>query len=186
MDRLIKIFHTCGAVRRGDFVLKSGKRSDLYLDVKKVSLFQTGLLLLTESLYAHLLNRFSPLPHLAGKAEGVNNLLGGLLFLTAQNNEEPPLHSLLLRPQAKAHGVDPGSGILTSADLTVRHAWVVLEDVTTTGHSALEVVRLLRSHNQDVWAVVAVVDRQEGADVTLAEAGVDFRPLLTRQDLLGE
>jgi orotate phosphoribosyltransferase len=185
MDPLIQLFHARGAVRRGDFVLKSGKRSDFYVDVKKLSLCQDGLSRLTFALSGLLHNLFGfHRPHLAGKAEGVNNLLGALLFHAPPLH--PPLHSLLLRPQAKAHGVDPGSSILTSANLSERHTWVVIEDVTTTGHSALEVVDLLRSHNQDVRAVVAVVDRQEGASTTLAEAGVDFRPLLTRQDLLGE
>jgi orotate phosphoribosyltransferase len=144
MDPLIQLFHARGAVRRGDFVLKSGKRSDLYVDVKKLSLCQDWSARALRKLpyLAHLHESLFGFhrPHLAGKAEGVNNLLGGP-SVPRTANEDPPLHSLLLRPQAKAHGVDPGSSILTSANLSERHTWVVIEDVTTTGHSALEVVR---------------------------------------------
>jgi orotate phosphoribosyltransferase len=62
---------------------------------------------------------------------------------------------------------------------------VVLEDVTTTGGSALKAIEVLLAEGAVIVGVISVVDRQEGADVAFKAAGIAFTALLTAADFEG-
>ena len=62
---------------------------------------------------------------------------------------------------------------------------VILEDVATTGGSAIKAVEAVRAEGAKVLLVLAMVDRQEGAAETFAQAGVPFRALFTAAEFLG-
>jgi orotate phosphoribosyltransferase len=90
--------------------------------------------------------------------------------------------SVIVRKQAK----DYGTGNRVEGAFEPGTRVVVLEDVATTGRSALDAVEALREAGATVERVLVVVDREEGARERLAEAGVELEALVTAADLLAE
>jgi orotate phosphoribosyltransferase len=87
---------------------------------------------------------------------------------------------LIARKATKEHG----TGNRVEGDLTEGERVVVLEDVATTGRSALDAVAALRDAGAVVDRVLVVVDREAGARDLLADAGVTLEALVTASDLL--
>ena len=93
-----------------------------------------------------------------------------------------PLPAFFVRKQVKEHGTQALiEGLAPGEDFADKRV-VVLEDVTTTGGSALKAVRMIEEAGGDVVRVVTVVDRQEGAGKTFADAGIAFSALLSTTD----
>jgi orotate phosphoribosyltransferase len=63
---------------------------------------------------------------------------------------------------------------------------VLLEDVTTTGGSALKAAQMLTEMGCDVAACITILDRQEGGADAFRDAGIDLRPLILRSDVAGD
>ena len=61
-----------------------------------------------------------------------------------------------------------------------------MEDVTTTGGSALKAAQMLIQMGCDVAACITILDREEGGAVAFSEAGIDLRPLILRSDVAGD
>ena len=90
---------------------------------------------------------------------------------------------LIVRKAAKSHG----TGNRIEGSVTTGERVVVVEDITTTGQSALDAVTALREAGATVARVLVVVDREEGARDLLADHGVDLEALVTAADpLAGE
>ena len=86
----------------------------------------------------------------------------------------------IVRKEAKTHGM---SGRLAGPTITFGTEVVVLEDVTTTGASALEAVQVIRSVGGQVNHVLSLLDRQEGAVDVLKERDLKLRSLYTLDDI---
>ena len=84
----------------------------------------------------------------------------------------------------KDHGTKRLVEGLKPGDTLAGKAVVILEDVTTTGGSALVAVKAAREAGANVVLVLSVVDRQEGAEAAFAEAGVPFRSIFTAAEFL--
>jgi orotate phosphoribosyltransferase len=158
-----------GAVRRGDFLLASGVRSDVYVDIKS-ALTDPGVL---SAIALEISGRCS-LEVVAGVA------VGGIPVAVAVSLAAGRPYAIVRREE-KGHGTG-GRIIGGVAGLST----LLVEDVTTTGGSALSAVRLLREAGATVDTVIAIVDREEGAAGSLAAEGVHLIPLVTLKELLGE
>ncbi|MEQ9454482.1 MAG: orotate phosphoribosyltransferase [Phycisphaeraceae bacterium] len=160
------------ALLEGDFTLRSGKKSRYYLDKY---LFETdpGVLSEVATLLAERVSRYENVRRLAG-AE-----LGGIPLVVA-TSLKLGLPSVLIRNQKKGYGTAKQfEGRLESGDRVV-----LLEDVATTGGQALEAAKLLRDDcGCVVLGVVAVLDREEGARESMAEAGFAFEALFQRGEM---
>ena len=167
-DSLIEALRASGAVRYGEFELAHGGTSDYYVD-KYV--FETD----PESL-ARVARAFADRlgdERLAGVALGA-------VPLVAVTSVETGNPYVIVRKAEKAYGTGNRiEGALEAGDRVV-----VLEDVATTGTSALEAVEALREAGATVERVLVVVDREEGAAERLAEAGVELESLVTASELL--
>ena len=165
-------------VLRGTFTLRSGRTSSYYLDKY---LFSTRPEILRElgKLFAERIRAVEsalgrPVTRLAG-AE-----LGGIP-LVAVASLETGLPSLFIRNAKKDYGTAKRlEGVLNAGDTVV-----FVEDVATTGGQALEGVQVLREMGAHVAAVIATIDRQEGAreNVEKAGDGLRFEALFTKADL---
>jgi orotate phosphoribosyltransferase len=163
------------AYRRGQFTLASGRTSDHYVNCKPVSLSGIGLALLG----ALLLEQLEPeAVAVAGLTLGADPLVSAVAMRAALDGRA--LDALIVRKEAKGHGTGawlegplplPGSSI------------TVLEDVVTTGGSALKAVTQLREAGYRVERVVAIVDRQEGGAEAMAAAGLDLRSLFLLEEV---
>lgn len=164
------------ALLRGTFTLRSGKTSSYYLDKY---LFSTRPELLRElaPLFAQRIKAVEQklgvkVVRLAG-AE-----LGGIPLVTAASLETG-LPCIFVRNKKKDYGTAKQSeGAIGKGDIVV-----LLEDVATTGGQALEAVASLREVGADVRAVIATIDRLEGARGNVEKAGLYFDALFTKRDL---
>jgi orotate phosphoribosyltransferase len=154
---------------KGDFVLRSGRRSDRYFDK---FLFETEPALLKE-LSRHLAELVPGGTQRLAAPELGAVLLGGAVSL------QTGLPLVLVRKQPKSYG--------TARQLEGRYESgervTVIEDVVTTGGDSLRSVQVLRDSGLDVVHLVVVLDRGEGGEENIREAGIPYSPLFRVQDL---
>ena len=159
------------ALLEGDFVLSSGERSSFYIDKY---LFSTEPDLLRD--VAGALAEQIP--------EGVDRLAGvelGAVPLVVATALVTGLPYVIVRKAAKEHGSSAGSSI--EGNLNRGETVVLIEDVVTTGGALLDACPMLRAEGAVVDTVVCAIDRQQGGDGRLGEAGLELRSALTRQVL---
>jgi orotate phosphoribosyltransferase len=92
------------------------------------------------------------------------------------------LPAFFVRKQAKDHGTRALIEGLAKGERMVGKNVVVVEDVTTTGGSALKAAEALKAEGAHVVRVITIVDRLDGAMQTFSDAGFSFTPLLTLED----
>jgi orotate phosphoribosyltransferase len=157
------------AYRQGQFTLASGRTSPHYTNCKPVSLSGEGL----ELLGALLLEQVDPeAVAVAGLTLGADPLVCAVAMRAALDGRR--LDALIVRKEAKGHGTGAWlEGPLPAAGVSI----CVLEDVVTSGGSALKAVQQLRQAGYRVDRVVAIVDRQEGGLETLTAAGLELSSL---------
>ena len=162
------------SVRTGDFVLKSGRRSDWFIDSKQTVCRPEALLLVGRAVLAVV-------PAEATAIGGLTMGADPVAFVTATVAAAAgrPLKAFSVRKEAKDHG---GGGRIAGA-LDRGDAVVVTEDTVTRGTSLLEAVTAVRAAGAEVVLAVALVDRGGTAEKLLAGHGVPFRALFGAPDL---
>jgi orotate phosphoribosyltransferase len=162
------------AVRTGDFVLKSGKRSDWFIDAKQTTCRPDGMVLVADALLAVLPDDITAIGGLTMGADAVAFATAGIAAAWGR-----PLRAFSVRKEVKDHG---GGGRIAGA-LEPGDQVAITEDAVTRGVSMLEAAEVVRSVGAEPVLLVPVVDRG-GTCAALAEAaGLDFRPLVTALDL---
>ncbi|UPM42120.1 orotate phosphoribosyltransferase [Halocatena salina] len=167
-SKLITALKAADAVQFGTFELSHGGTSDYYVDKY---LFETEprCLNLIASGFAERIGAEKP----AGVALGAVPLVAA----TAMKAECP---YVIVRKKAKEYG----TGNRIEGRLTEDEEVVVIEDIATTGQSALDAVEALRDAGAVVNRVLVVVDREEGATEQLEAAGTELEALVTASELL--
>ena len=171
-DELLKMLKE-NAYKKGEFTLSSGKTSDHYVNCKPVTLTGRGLTLASMMLLEHVDTKV-----VAGMTLGADPLVSGVAVCSALDGRL--VDALIVRKEPKGHGTEAwieGPKYPEGTKVTV------LEDVTTTGASAIKAAEKLRDAGYVVERVVTVVDRQEGAIEALAAANLELRRLFTIEDL---
>jgi orotate phosphoribosyltransferase len=165
---------------RGKITLASGKESGFYFDMKPTMLNPEGAALLAEMILQKLegLN----VDYVGGLAVGAVPLLSPIAMESHRRGRGIP--GFFVRKEVKDHGtrlkiegLEPGE---TLSGKTV----VILDDVTTTGGSAMIAVEEARNAGAKVILVLAVVDRLEGAEEFYKAQGVPFEALFTATEFL--
>ncbi|WP_144905241.1 orotate phosphoribosyltransferase [Halobellus captivus] len=167
-DELIEALRDADAVQFGEFELSHGGTSEYYVDKY---LFETDphcLRLIAEAFAERL------------DSETLAGVALGAVPLVAVTSVETDTPYVIARKQAKEYG----TGNRIEGRLTEGEEVVVLEDIATTGTSALDAVEALREAGAIVNRVLVVVDRQEGARERLADADVELDALVTADELL--
>ena len=172
-DALIALFHE-RALKFGEFTLVSGRSSSYYLDGKQITLHALGLRQVCEGLLELLAD--VEYDTVSGMSIGADPIIGGLLTLAAERGVA--MEGLLVRKQAKEHGT--GQYVEGPAGEGARV--VVIDDVVTTGGSALQAVDRIEAYGARVVQVVGIVDRLEGGAAAFAARDLPFRALLTIED----
>ncbi len=171
---LLKLFCEV-AYREGDFLLSSGQKSTYYINGKQVTLHPQGGLAVGRIL----------LPYIAAKTVAVAGLtLGADPIVTAASvvaaYEGRSLAALIVRKEVKGHGTQ---AYIEGLTLPEGSPVVVLEDVVTTGQSAMKAVARLREAGYQVEEVITLVDRQQGGAEFYEKVGLKFQAVFTIQDL---
>ncbi|MDD1668853.1 MAG: orotate phosphoribosyltransferase [Methanomicrobiales archaeon] len=169
VNLLAGILAVHGAVRRGDFLLASGVRSSVYVDIKS-ALTDPGVL---SAVALEIAGRYD-FEAVAGVA------VGGIPIAVAVSLAAGKPYAVVRREE-KGHGTKGRIIGQVSGRSTL-----LVEDVTTSGGSVLSAVRILREAGAKVDTVITIVDREEGAAGFLAAEGVKLIALVTLKELLGE
>ncbi len=164
------------ALQTGQFTLASGKQSHFYVDGRKVTLAADGAKLIGEAILDEL-QQWGQVAAVGGLTMGADPIVGATLAMAGTRQVD--LLGFLVRKTAKTHG----TGQLVEGPVAPGMAVVILEDVTTTGGSALQAVAAAEALGCRVLGVITVLDRLEGAAQTFANRGLDFRALVTIRDL---
>jgi orotate phosphoribosyltransferase len=157
------------AIEFGDFTLASGAKSSYYIDVK-TAVTHPELL----SAVAETIASTQDFDVVAGVA------VGGvpLCVATALVTKKP---YAIIRASEKSHGKKD----IIIGDVKDKNVLLV-EDVTTSGGSALYGINALRTAGAIIERVVTVVDREQGAEALLLSHGVRILPLVRLRELLPE
>lgn len=161
--------------------LASGRESNFYFDMKPTMFDPEGSNLLADMVFQRLegLN----IDYIGGLAVGAVPLVSTIAMLSFQRKK--PLPGFFVRQEIKDHGTRRKiEGTVTESLKGSRV--VILDDVTTSGGSAMDAVEAAKAAGASVILVLAIVDRLEGATETFAAAGVPFDALFTRDDFMRE
>ncbi len=172
-QELIDVFRA-RALKFGNFTLASGKSSSYYLDGKQVTLHSRGLRLVAEGLL-DLLHDVS-FDAIGGMSIGADPIIGAVLAVADQRQRD--LAGFLVRKEAKGHGTQK----FLEGPVEPGHKVVIVDDVVTTGGSALQAVDRAITFGCQIVCVVGVIDRKEGGAKNFADRGLPFRSLLTIED----
>ena len=166
-EELKGLLRETGAVKTGDFTLSSGQKSNFYIDCRKVTLHAQGAKLIGRIVLSKI--KGLKIDAVGGLTMGADPIIGAVITLG-------DIPGFIVRKKAKEHGTKQRiEGIL-------QPGWNVLivEDVATTGGSALEAIQAAEEAGAKVVKVISVVDREEGAREALAK--YNFDPILKKSD----
>lgn len=165
------------SVRFGDFILASGKRSSYYIDARLTTMSGQGQVLLGRI-------GLQLLDHHGWNAQALGGLTLGAdpiayAVAHAATLQGRTLDAFTVRKEAKAHG----AGRLIEGGFEPGMSVVVVEDVITTGESALRALHAVRSAGGQVLGVLAVVDREEGGRERIESEHVAVATMFTASQL---
>lgn len=163
------------AYKEGDFTLSSGAKSSYYINCKQVTLRADGALIIGRLF-------FSLLPEdtqaVAGLTLGADPLVSAVSVVSAYHDR--PIPALIIRKEPKGHGT---KAYLEGPSLAKGSKVVVLEDVVTTGRSAMLAVERLQAAGYQVEQIMALVDRKQGGKELYQSHGLKFKPLFSIEEL---
>jgi orotate phosphoribosyltransferase len=162
-------------LQRGDFVLSSGQRSSYYINGKQVTLHPQGALAVGRLLLSQLPTDTQAV---AGLTLGADPIVSAVSVVSAYENR--PIPALIVRKESKGHGT---MAYIEGPSLPAATKVVVLEDVVTTGQSALKAVERLKNAGYEVEQIIALVDRQQGGAELYESAGLKFQALFSIQEI---
>jgi orotate phosphoribosyltransferase len=162
------------SVRRGDFVLKSGRRSDWFIDAKQTTCRPEGMLLVADAALAVLP---ADINAIGGLTMGADAVAFGVAAVAATRGRS--LRSFSVRKEVKDHGA--GGRIAGALEPGDRVA--IVEDAVTRGVSMLEAAAVVREAGAEPVLLLPVVDRGGTVGELGAAEGLALVPLVTAPDL---
>ncbi len=174
------------AFERKRVTLASGRVSNFYINCKNVMLSARGHVLVGQLLF-HEISQFEQqsgrrIAGVGGLTLGADPIASAVSMTSAL--AEKPIPAFLVRKEAKGHGsnafIEGAGNIEEGLEVTV------VEDVVTTGGSAMLATDRVRTAGYKVELALALVDREEGGREALLERGLELRTLFCRRDFLGE
>jgi orotate phosphoribosyltransferase len=167
--RFLAALKACGALQFGSFTLASGKTSTYYIDIKKAVTRPELLRTIGEAMAPY-----------AARADRIAGVELGAVPIAAAVSLASGKPYLMVRKTTKEHGTKKEfEGELAKGDRVL-----FVEDVITTGGTLRGAIERLRAQGAVIEDVVAVVDREEGGKIGLAEITVRLHALVTAKDLL--
>lgn len=177
--RLLELLRDLSFERR-KVILASGRESDFYIDCKRTALTAEGHVLIGRLLFDRV-RRIRPLVRAVGGLTLGADPLASAIALTSFLEGEP-VDSFIVRKEPKGHGT--GQWIEGRRTIPDGSRVAVLEDVVTTGGSALKAIERCRAERLEVVGCFALVDRLEGGREAIEAQGVPLEALYTRKDFI--
>ena len=170
LNRLIEIAENSGAFKTGDFLLSSGKKSNVYFDGRIISLIPESLEIISNEILDKILLEKANL--LAGPTLGADPIIGGTLMKAME--KEIQLRGAIVRKAAKEHGTGKQiEGIVRATDKAI-----IVDDTCTTGKSVLMAAKIVEKQGCTIAGIICIVDRDEGGKQNIEKQGYKFNSLL--------
>ncbi len=174
-DALIELL-AAESLQRGQFTLASGKQASYYLDCRRITLHPQGANLIAEGMLEAIQSHGSLPDAVGGMAIGADPITAAIVTIAGQRNL--PLKGFMVRKEPKGHGmgkqvegpVEPGQRV------------VIVEDVITSGGSALKAVEAAEAFGLKVERVIGIIDRLAGGAEAFAAHGLQLVTLTTIRD----
>jgi len=166
------------SARRGTFTLASGRQSDLYIDARLTTMSPDGQATIGPLALERMRARGWMPDSVGGLTLGADPVSYAIAHASAL--AKTPVRAFTVRKEAKTHG----TGKLIEGPFQAGDRVVVIEDVITTGGSALKAVEAVRSAGGVVIGVLAVVDREEGGREVLEAEGLEVETLAGAREIV--
>lgn len=157
--------------------MASGKTSDIYIDVRLTSMSPEGLSTLGPLALSAIRNRGWHADSVGGMTLGADPVSYAISY--ASNFALPLIRAFTVRKEAKVHG----TGKQIEGPFQDQDSVVIIEDVITTGTSALQAIDAVMKEGGKILGVLAVVDREDGGKQRIAERGFDVLSLVSLPEL---
>lgn len=166
------------SARRGQFTLASGRSSNFYIDVRLTAMSPDGLALIGPLALAELEAAAWRPDSVGGLTLGADPISYAIAYASASTAR--PIRAFTVRKEPKAHG----TGKLVEGPFRGGDSVVVIEDVITTGGSALRAAAAIGAAGGNILGVLALVDREEGGREAIESSGYSVRALARAADIL--
>jgi orotate phosphoribosyltransferase len=164
----------------GEVKLASGRVSNFYFNLKPSMLDAEGAALLAQLTFEALAGE--RIDAIGGLEMGAVPIAGAVAQLSHMLGA--PIQAFFVRKQPKDHGARLSIEGLMPGETLAGKRVVIVEDVTTTGGSAMKAVEAVRAAGAEIAFVLTLVDREEGATEAFAAQGLDFRALFRASEFL--
>ena len=172
-EKLLTIIRRQSLLQNRDFRLASGGSSNFFFDMKRTMFHPEGASLVTDLLFDAL--KEEDFDYIGGLETGAIPIVAALCV---RSWPEKPIRGFFVRKEVKGHGTDQRvDGLLERGSKVI-----LVEDVTTTGGSAMQAVNEAQQYECAILKVISVVDRLEGAAENFRAAGIKFEALFTWRD----
>ncbi len=174
-SRLLQLLHK-EALKKGRFVLSSGKISNYYLDGRIITLTPEGAYLVASIILGLVKGR--AIDAVGGPTLGADPIVGAIAALS--HMKKIPIKTFIVRKAAKTHGMQRQ---IEGPALKKNSKVVLVDDVATTGGALIEAKQALGKLGICVEKAIVIVDRGEGAKDNLAKAGLKLESIFTIEEL---
>ncbi len=164
--------------KRGHFILASGRESGFYIDARLTTMSPEGLSVIGRLGLSVLRQSGWRVDSIGGLTLGADPISYAISYASSTSSQ--PLRAFTVRKETKTHG----TGKLIEGPFRASDHAVIIEDVITTGGSALRAIEVVRAAGGTVSGVLAIVDRQEGGRETLESKGVAVIALTTAGEII--
>ena len=173
--KLLKLLNR-EALKKGRFVLSSGKISNYYLDGRIITLTPEGAYLVANIILKLIKKR--KIDAIGGPTLGADPIVGAVACLS--HIKKIPVKTFIVRKAAKEHGMQRQ---IEGPALKKGNTAILVDDVATTGKSLVEAKEVLEEIGVKVDGAIVIVDRQEGAKENLTQAGIKLESIFSIEDL---
>lgn len=164
----------------GEVKLVSGRVSNFYINLKPTMLDAEGAALLAQLTLDAIADE--RIDYIGGLEMGAVPIAGAVAQLSFLNGA--PVQAFFVRKKPKEHGAKLSIEGLTPGESLRGKRVVIVEDVTTTGGSAMKAIEAVQDAGAEIAFVLTIVDREEGATENFAATGIDFRALYRASEFL--
>ncbi|MBU1090794.1 MAG: orotate phosphoribosyltransferase [Candidatus Omnitrophica bacterium] len=164
------------ALKKGEFILSSGKKSNYYLDGRIITLTPEGAYLVASIILELIKDK--NIDAIGGPALGADPISGAVAVLS--HIKKIPIKTFIVRKRAKMHGAGRQ---IEGPELKSKDRVILVDDVATTGGALLEAVSALKEKGVEIEGAIVIVDRDQGAKQSLAKEGIRLSAIFNLEDL---
>lgn len=165
-----------------EITLASGRKSRHYFNMKPTMLDPSGALAIAHLMLDEVKALGGQFDAIGGLELGAVPIASAIAPISAIRGE--PISAFLIRKKAKDHGTQSLVEGLSDAETLSGKTIIIVEDVTTTGGSAIKAIEAVRKDGATVNHVITILDREEGAREAFAAVGVTLISLLKKSDFV--